>query len=94
MFQQILPRCELVESKTTFLPLDFYANAAEASTTASTSQSTSLEQVSQRQQNKTYIDLFWMDLCERNSDILLFDKVALPDTSPNRVYFFVTSNVQ
>jgi len=41
----------------------------------------SLQSVLQTKEDKSFVDLYWMDACEQNGDILLFGKVATTTTT-------------
>ena len=40
----------------------------------------SLQSILEHKDDKTFVDMYWMDACEQNGDILLFGKVALNKT--------------
>jgi len=55
--------------------------AAESAT--DTAAAANLDSVIQEKDNVKYLDMFWMDVAERNGDILVFGKVPVENTAPN-----------
>lgn len=92
---QSKPKAPLVDATSASFKPDVIA--AESATSMSSVLSTSLDLDKVLKTNKKdvpYVDMFWMDLAERNGDILLFGKVATGNNKFASACAVVSGNVR